>query len=185
MKKITLAILSLLFLISCSHHKNKKMIQNDIQIGRDLKANSYSDIYFSSQPKEKDFEALKTQNFKTIINLRSPTEYDQKSEEYVVKKLGMTYINIPFSKDMSLNDKYISKVTKEVMSNREKGKILIHCSTGNRVGIWLGGHFYKDHGLTKDESLTIAKKLGLKKDKAIKKLELYLTKKESTATSKP
>ena len=65
-------------------------------------------------------------------------------------------------------------MTTAVKKHRKKGKVLIHCASGNRVGVWLGGHFHKDHGFSKEESLALAKKLGLTQEQAIANVKKYL-----------
>ncbi len=129
------------------------------------------------QPAQKDYIKLKTQEFKTVINLRSAKEYDESSEKKSLKKIGLNYINIPFPSTRPLDDTLIDKITTEVVKARAKGKVLIHCSSGNRVGVWLAGHFYKDHKASKVESMAIAKKLGLSAPTAIEKAQNYLKEK--------
>ncbi len=97
-------------------------------------------------------------------------------ERKSVKALGLNYYNVPFKKDTKLTDEYMNKLTATVVKHRKEGKVLVHCSSGDRVGIWLGGHFYKDHGFDKKASVEVAKKLGLKKVSAKKLLDLYLSK---------
>ncbi|PIK16420.1 sulfur transferase domain-containing protein [Halobacteriovorax sp. JY17] len=171
MRRIILLIIGVFVLNACAHKKGKS--ESDIRIGENLQSNRYGTIYFSKQPDDKDWAKLKEQGFETIINLREPSEHDEKNERKLIVKSGMTYVNIPFPKKMKLDNNYVSKVTKEVMKNKDKGKILIHCSSGNRVGIWVGAHFYKDHGFSKKESINTAKAHGLNKPEAINKLKKY------------
>jgi protein tyrosine phosphatase (PTP) superfamily phosphohydrolase (DUF442 family) len=167
------------FMTSCSHSKHKEgtsKVEKNVVIGKNLKANRFSNLYLSAQPSLEDLRDLKKQGFSTVINLRGPKEYDEKAERNLLKTQGVNYYNIPFYKNSKLTDEYITSVTKKVMKHRKEGKLLVHCSSGNRVGIWLGGHFYKDHGLSKDESIKMAKDLGLTKEAAEKKLRLFLDK---------
>jgi len=145
----------------------------NITIGESLNANRFSNIYFSGQPKKKDLLRLKEQGFKTIINLRGPKEYDENVERQLISEEGLSYYNIPFYADANLSDEYIQKVTQTVMKHRKDGKLLIHCSAGDRVGVWLAGHFYKDHKFSQDKSLEMAKKLGLNNPQAITKVRNY------------
>lgn len=174
MKIILIALVSILF-TSCSiYDKHVNNLERNVSIGKDLKAHSYQNIYFSAQPKMSDFSSLREQGFTTIINLRNKNEYKESVERKTVRNLAMNYYNIPFNKNTQLTDNYIEKVTNALKESRSNGKVLIHCSSGNRVGIWLGGHFHKDHGQSKKDSIEIAKKLGLNKSKALAKLSRYL-----------
>jgi uncharacterized protein (TIGR01244 family) len=187
MKEFILWFLPLILITSCSHStetspnkiehdSHKHPIEQNLKIGHNLKAHRYSNLYFSAQPSTKDWASLKEQGFKTVINLREPNEenYDEKIEKKILKRQGITYINIPTPKKNPVTDRFIDDVTTAVKKNRPNGKVLIHCSSGNRVGMWLGGHFHKDHGLSKKESLELAQKLGLNKPNAIEKVKSYL-----------
>ena len=175
MKQISLLILLAVSLVSCSTielDKTKSLI-----IGQDLQASRIENKYFSSQPKQEDLKKLKTQGFKTIINLRNPNEYDEAMEKETAKKLGLTYINLVFPSKLELNDGYVDKVYQTIKEHQDKGKLLVHCSSGNRVAIWLGAHFFKHHKFSKEESISTAKELGLTKKKAHKALESYISRK--------
>lgn len=165
-----------LFIMSCTSLQKKENVSTEF-IGKDLEAKKYSNIYFSAQPTNMDFQALKQQGFQAVINLREPSEYDESEEKKLVKSSGMTYKNIPFSSSSVLNDEFIDEVTRVVSTQRKKGKVLVHCSSGNRVGIWAGGHFYKDHSYSKVKSLRMAKKLGAEKAESLKKVSKYVEKK--------
>lgn len=168
--KTILAVLLSLTMASCSliQKQDKK-----VDIATNLKAGQYQNIYFSGQPKLENFSELKENGFTTIINLRTKKEYAENEERAQVKSLGMNYYQIGIKK-APLTDKFIDKVTAAVVKHRKKGKVLIHCSSGNRAGLWAGGHFYKDHGYSKEKSVKIGKELGITKEKIEKKLRKYL-----------
>jgi protein tyrosine phosphatase (PTP) superfamily phosphohydrolase (DUF442 family) len=155
-------------LISCSQ---VPINNNDYIIGTTLETYRYGNLLFSRQPTINELKDIKKDNVKTVINLRKKSEYNEKEERDFLVNSGIKYINIPFDK---LTDVYIDEVTRAVVENRKNGKVLIHCSSGNRVGIWLGGHFYKDHNYTKENALKKAKELGLTKAKAVEKVKAYL-----------
>jgi protein tyrosine phosphatase (PTP) superfamily phosphohydrolase (DUF442 family) len=175
LKELNEAILLLtLFvtLVSCAQSQVKS--DKEYIIGKTLKTHRDGNLLLSRQPTDKELKDLKDDGVKTVINLRSKTEYNEKSERDFLQSSGIKYINIPFTK---LSDSYIDQVTKAVVENRKNGKVLIHCSRGSRIGIWLGGHFYKDHSYSKEKSLETAKELGLTKSAAIEKVEEYLSNK--------
>ena len=45
---------------------------------------------------------------------------------------------------MKITNEYVEMITSKVMKHRKDRKILIHCSLGNRVAIWLGA-YKKNH----------------------------------------
>ena len=67
----------------------------------------------------------------------------------------------------------MNRVTAEVVTQRKAGKILVHCSSGNRVALWVGAHFKKDHGYSADDARAIAKEMGLTKKELKEKLNAY------------
>lgn len=148
--------------------------ESGLVIGEGLQATRFADLYFSGQPSPEDYAKLHEEGFRTVINLRGPDEYDEAQEASAVEALGMTYVVIPFAKDAELTDELADEVTAAVVHNREAGKLLVHCSTGNRTAVWLGGHFHKDHGLDKAEAMKMAELLGLSHPGAKAKLERYL-----------
>ncbi len=167
-------ILSLFFLGACAHKNYPE--ESNVQITKDLVGNRWGNIYFSKQPSKANLESLNANKFKTVINLREKKEkgYNESWERRIAKEQQLNYYNIPFSMKNEMSDEYVEQVTSIVMKHRKEGKTLIHCSSGNRVGVWLGAHLKKDHKLSNKESLSLAKKLGLTNKKAIKKLENYL-----------
>lgn len=162
--------ISLFTLFSCAH---SRLEDRSYMVGNTLKTYRYSNLYFSRQPVSGEYDDLKEEGITTVISLREKSEHDENKEKSKLKSLGIDYKNIPFSMKNKLTDEYVTKVTKSVVKARSKGKVLVHCSSGNRVGIWLGAHFYKDHDYTKKNALIIAEELGLNKQEAIDKLNDY------------
>lgn len=172
------SILLIVFGLSCSHHQDEENTPNESNVGitKSLRGHRWGNIYFSAQPKIDDVNSLHQYGFKTVINLRNKNEpnHHEDFESLTLRKNGINYYNVPFANNGPLTDRYIDAVTSKVMQHRHNGKILIHCSSGNRVAIWLGGHFQKDHKFTKEKSLKLARQLGLNKAGAEKKLLEYL-----------
>jgi len=176
MKRFSL-ILTLILSFSCAHHIDEKHLTEKVTIAGTLEGSQYKNIYFAAQPKNKDYKKLAEAGFKTVINLRDKSEYKEDVESWLVqKKYKMNYVNIPFKKDMELNDSYVDEVFDAVKKYKSEGKVLLHCSSGNRVGAFLAVHFHRHHKMNKENSLETAKKLGLKKEGAIKKVERYFSK---------
>lgn len=173
--KLYLFLITFNLLIGGCTHPNLKT-QPNIKITENLSGSQYGDIYFSAQPTEADFLKLKNNGFVAVINLREKKEQDylESWEKDLVNQQGIAYYNIPFSMKSDMNNDYIDSVTTKVKKHMKDGKVLIHCSSGNRVGIWVGAHFMKDHGYSKDEAMKVAKDAGLNQPNAEKKLQLYL-----------
>lgn len=174
MKMILLFSLLSLFTGSCAHHGAEA--KKDTQITKGLTGHNYGKIYFSAQPSEESFGELKESGFAAVINMREKKEkdYSESWERAIVKKQGLAYYNIPFSMKDKMTDSYIDSVTSKIKKHLKNGKVLVHCSSGNRVGVWIGAHFLKDHAYSKEKAMDVAKELGLNKKKAQQKLQSYL-----------
>lgn len=172
--KTMITLLSFCLMVSCTSMISS--MDSKIMIGHDLKASRVKNRYFSKQPSITDYQKLKDQGFETVINLRDPSEHEESLEKTNVEKVGMKYINIPFPKDLKLTKEYVAKVHKRVKDHEDNGKILIHCSTGNRASMWLGAEFHEYEGYTEEESLKMSKQMGLNKDKAVDALRAYFAK---------
>ena len=174
MKTALNLLISFFILASCSHHSAQE--ETNVQVAKGLKGHRYSDIYFSSQPSENSLKDLKNNGFVAVINLREKKEgkYQESWESKIVKAEGLNYYNVPFSMKDDMSDEYVKKVTSKIHLHRRDGKILVHCRTGNKVGIWLGAHFHKDHAYSKTDARGMARKLGLTNKKAMAKLNTYL-----------
>ena len=175
-------ILAFCVLAGCGtiNSKKKHPTEENIKITDTLRANRYGNIYFSAQPDKASLKQLKDKGFRTVINLRGKEEgaYKESDERKKIKSEGLNYYNIPFDMKKKLTREYVKSVTKKVVKHRSEGKVLVHCSSGNRVGVWLGAHFKDDHKLSDEESVDLAKELGLNNPKAISKLRSYLQENE-------
>jgi protein tyrosine phosphatase (PTP) superfamily phosphohydrolase (DUF442 family) len=53
-------------------------------------------------------------------------------------------------------------------------KILMHCSSGNRVAAWYAIHLVQQKNMARDDALAIARRNGLTKDSMIARVQTYL-----------
>ena len=83
-------------------------------------------------------KGLKEDGFKTIINLRQPTEPGANIEQNMAeaKSLGLNYVNIPVNgqaPDPKAVDQFLATIAK-----KENQPAFIHCGSASRVGaLWL------------------------------------------------
>ena len=168
----------LLFITACTKSKEEKnliKIEYNQSVGDSMIAHKYGSIYFSGQPSEEDLKKLKAQGFNHIINLRLSTEdeYEEALESKMIQKYDINYSHIPFNISEVISDSYIDSVVRKIKAHRYEGKTLIHCTTGQRVSLFAGAHFFKDHGFSKTAALEMAKKMGLEKEALIDQLNSY------------
>lgn len=175
MKNLIYLILLSLTLISCSHqarHPHQVEKAKDISTLKGLKR--YGPITFAPQPDKASIQALRSQGYAIVINLRHPSEFKKFNEKQVVEANKMAYYNIPlFDKQKNFSTSAIQEVHKVIQENHNK-KIFLHCSSGNRAAAWLGAHLHLDHGLSIAKSIEVAKEVGMTKPKLETKLRSFL-----------
>jgi len=109
-------------------------------------------------------EGLKNDGFKTVINLRLPTEQGANLDENAAraKALGLNYLNLPFngqSPDPKVVDAFLAAV-----ANKANQPVYIHCGSASRVGaVWLVKRVVQD-GWPVDKATEEAKMIGLRSE---------------------
>jgi len=99
-------------------------------------------LYRSGEPTKKGLAQLKEQGFKTLIDLRAPSE-QKFDEKEAASELGLKYIRLlmtsapPTKKQV---DTMLDEI-KKAQQDSSNGKVLVHCAhgsdrTGCMIGIW-------------------------------------------------
>jgi uncharacterized protein (TIGR01244 family) len=105
---------------------------------------------------------LKADGFKTIINLRQPSEMGANIEQNAeqAKALGLNYVNIPVNgqaPDPKAVDQFLATI-----ANKANQPAFIHCASASRVGaLWLVKRVLQD-GWAIDKATEEAKLIGLR-----------------------
>ena len=143
------------------------------ECGKVKRLHTLGGAFLASQPQPEDFETAKEAGIKTIVNLRHKEELDW-DEAALIKKLGLEYHNVPFKSPKSLTDDVFAQV-REILNEKSKRPLILHCASANRVGaIWLA-HRVLDGGLSYDDALAEAKTVGLKLPAYEEKAKVYIT----------
>jgi len=88
--------------------------------------------YRGGQPKEEEFQSLKSLGVETVIDLQ---EKPKKFEKALVESLGMTYINIPMDDDEYPRPENIERFL-QLMNDPSTGVVFVHCKGGkHRTGV--------------------------------------------------
>ena len=122
-------------------------------------------ITVGPQPSEEELKQLAAKGTKSIINLRTEGEEEQPldpgAEGDKVGILGLEYCHIPVSpQDMTpvLVDRFRAEITKLPTP------IFVHCASGKRAGAFSMMHLAVENGLTGEQTLDKAKKMGFECD---------------------
>lgn len=117
------------------------------------------DLITGGQPRAKDLDRLKEQGCSVVVNMRGAQERTGFDEKAHVESLGMAYHHIPV---MGAGD--LNATTAKALHNvlkKAKGKTLVHCASGNRVGAVVALYGYKHLGMTADEAIAFGRRAGL------------------------
>jgi uncharacterized protein (TIGR01244 family) len=99
------------------------------------------------------------EDFKSVLNLRSPDETGfLSSEQQEAESLGLFYINIPVNLE-AISDDVITEVLKQI--NQLPKPILVHCDSAIRAAALVLIYIDTQQGATLEQACNKAKQLGL------------------------
>ena len=115
-------------------------------------------VYTSAQPGAGDWMRLPALGIATVINLRPRAEMPARDEAAEVRDAGLAYIEIPVVGPAEVTPENAHALWQALQ--RAQGKVLVHCSTGNRAGalMALAAHA---NGMASAEALALGKAAGL------------------------
>jgi uncharacterized protein (TIGR01244 family) len=120
------------------------------------------DLFIGPQPTEAEIEAAKKLGIKTVVDFRVPTE-TATSNEALVKRSGLDYVNIPVNKANLMHDQ-IDELGKALSS--KEGPFLLHCATGTRAAMLLALRRARQHGWSAERTFEEARSLGFALEKS-------------------
>jgi uncharacterized protein (TIGR01244 family) len=133
-------------------------------------------ILFGGQPTAEQLQKLAAADYKTVIDLRAPTENRGYDEAAAAKAAGLAYVPIPVTgetlKDAKTLDRFI-----EVFSKTEK-PVLVHCASGGRVGAVYYAWLVSEKKMSREEALAKAHEEGLHNESLIAPINTYLDQKK-------
>jgi uncharacterized protein (TIGR01244 family) len=113
-------------------------------------------LYVAGQPSEAALRDLAAKGIKTVINLRTQREMDNRQavpfdEVALLKELGMTYVHIPLGgPDTPYTPEAVEKFAKAFES--ANSKILLHCTVAWRASHMWAAYLVKHKGYTLEEA---------------------------------
>lgn len=129
-------------------------------------------IFLAGQPTPEGFAEAQKADVRTVVNLRAASElnWDEKAH---VEGLGMKYIHVPISSSEAMTDEIFAQL-RELLKDKSRRPILVHCFSAGRVGAaWLA-HRILDDGLSLESAVEEAKTVGLRKEDYIRKATDYV-----------
>ncbi|MCF8473902.1 MAG: hypothetical protein K9G26_04325 [Emcibacter sp.] len=175
MQKIFISFFILLSMtlptLSQEHHIDLKTVGSIENMNNVISL--HDSIFMAGQPDEAALKKLKALGFEIVINIRAKDEMTI-DEDNIVKEAGLIYYNIPLMKEDKIIDAAVDEIHTALKDNKGK-KILLHCSSGNRVAAWFGAHLGRDMDYDTEAAVTLAKQAGMTKDSMETILRDYLT----------
>lgn len=123
----------------------------------------YGQFFISNEPTEKELADFKKKAGAVVIDLREFDELGTCSEPVATTKLGMRYERTMFAKKAAITKDVVASIDKQVASAGDK-PVLVFCKSGSRAAAWLAIHLVEKEKKSLEESVTIARSMGLKPD---------------------
>jgi len=115
-----------------------------------------------SQPSMEVVAGLRERGYSTIVNLRTPPEMRDIPEAETAAATGLAYYELPVSGNtLSL---VLATRLQEILAEAPPGDVFIHCASGNRAAALWGLYLGLTEGLTPEEAVAAARRVGLTKD---------------------
>lgn len=112
----------------------------------------------AGRPSAEAVAALKARGFRTVIDLRTPTEPGFADEKAAVEAQGLRYVNVPVAGG-AFSGADVDAV-KAALDQAPDGPVLLHCASSNRVGaVW--AVLKAREGMPVDAALEEGRRVGL------------------------
>jgi uncharacterized protein (TIGR01244 family) len=132
-------------------------------------------LLFGGQPTAEQLEALAAANYKTVIDLRAPSENRGFDESAAADAAGLEYIPLPIT-DETLHRADTLDTFIRIFRESEK-PVLVHCGSGGRVATVYYAWLVAEEKMTREEALAKAKEQGLSSERFLPAVDAYLDQK--------
>ena len=113
------------------------------------------------QPTPEHVEQAARAGYKTVINLRDPSEPGFEWEAEKVASLGLRYVSLPISGAAGLTRENVERFDAALDAALAEGPVLVHCGSGNRNGALLALRAAWLDGVAPERALELGKAAGL------------------------
>jgi uncharacterized protein (TIGR01244 family) len=113
------------------------------------------------QPTQEHLEQAARAGYKTVINLRDPSEGGFEWEEETASRLNMRYVNLPIAGASGLTRENVERFDAALEAGLAEGPVLLHCSSGNRDGALLALREAWLEGADPEKAIALGKAAGL------------------------
>lgn len=118
-------------------------------------------LLLGGQPTEAQLTEMAEAGYVRIVNLRGPGENGSiENERELVESLGMEYVAIPIASGNDFSAEAIQALQKATADSDEK--VVVHCASGNRVGVLFALKAFKLDGLSADAAKELGAAYGMR-----------------------
>jgi uncharacterized protein (TIGR01244 family) len=121
--------------------------------------------FVSGQPSEAALRALAAQGVKSVINLRTQQEMDNRKqvpfdEAAIAKELGITYVHVPLG---GPDTPYTPAALEQVIAAMKTadGKVLLHCTVAWRASHMWAAYLVKEKGMSYEDAVKAGEAINL------------------------
>lgn len=132
------------------------------------------------QPQRGDLEALAREGVRTIVDLRTAAEPRGYDEVGVARAASMDYVNIPMGAE-PITDAMFDQL-RDLMRDRARRPVLVHCASGNRVAVLLTPYLMLDEHRTEREALDLGVAMGLRSPQLLEVALDYVARHQAPST---
>jgi protein tyrosine phosphatase (PTP) superfamily phosphohydrolase (DUF442 family) len=119
-----------------------------------------SDVATAGQPDAAAWQSLASAGFKSVIDLREPSEPRGHDEAGEVGRAGLRYYLLPVSHE-SLRDQQFDAI-RDFLRDPANRPALVHCQSANRVGALMLPYLVLDQHLPLEKAQQMANTIGLR-----------------------
>lgn len=117
-------------------------------------------LLIGGQPSPEQLKAIQEAGYRTVVNLRVPSELGDEGEQVAVERMGMHYVSIPVAGAAGLTESNARALAKTINA-RDARPAVVHCSVGQRVSALLGLKAFVVDRMSPAAAMDFAKSLGL------------------------
>lgn len=121
----------------------------------------FDDLLIGGQPTQEDLRRAAEEGYRTIVNLRPDAEWPAwYSRSFIEDDLGLRYYHIPVAGADDITEENAQELA-AIVDDAGGYPVLMHCSSGNRVGALFAARAYYLAGDSVEQALEVGRASGL------------------------
>lgn len=142
------------------------------ELGNLHKVFQVGNLFLTSQPSQKDVEAIKAAGVTHVISLRKPSEIDW-DERAAVEAAGLSFHSLPFKSSDELTPEVLDEV-RDLLQQASDEKVLLHCGSATRASMVWAAYRTLDQGVTVEDTYKEIETMGFSSSGFEAKTKAYI-----------